>query len=68
MKIFTMLMLSLIIGACSNSDNKDADRMSRDTLTREPIIYRDYIEEGGEEYLDKHRTDADNMYYRGYSK
>ena len=62
MKIIMMLILGMIVVSCTN--NQNVDRMSRGA-NENPIIYRNYIQEGSDSYL-KAEQDADEVYYWNY--
>lgn len=64
MKVWILLILSIIIAACTGTEEV---RDERERVSREPVIYRSYIEEGSENYLEDINSEEEGrVYYRNY--
>jgi|GEM_PF-2924877 len=62
MKIIILITLVVVITSCRNTREKVSDKEPEN-----PLIYREYIEEGGEEYLEEEREKEEGkIYYRDY--
>lgn len=61
MKFLILAMLLMSIAACTNDDEGNLESPD------EPMIYREYIEEGSDEYLeDQREKEEGKIYYRDY--
>ncbi|WP_281836671.1 hypothetical protein [Propionigenium maris] len=62
-----LLLIGLVLGtmiSCTSDDEGNIENRSK-----KPMIYREYIEEGGEEYLEEEREkDEGKIYYRDYKE
>ncbi len=60
-----LLLIGLVLGTMISCTSDDEG--SIEDRRKKPLIYREYIEEGGEEYLEEEREkDEGKIYYRDY--
>lgn len=61
--LFIGVLLGTMVSCTSDDEGSIEDRRKK------PLIYREYIEEGGEEYLEEEREKNEGkIYYRDYKE